>query len=1406
MNICLSCEGVTATTAQRCGHCGAFLLPLDSVHYPARRGEADAGNPVLGSVVDGKYRLEGVLGRGGLGTVFQAEHVGSLMKVAVKLLHPRFSERPEYQKALLPEARRAATVTNERCARLLDVGETADGGTFLAMELVEGDTLDTLVKRGALAPAHAVEILVQIAEALVAIHGAGLVHCDLAPRNVMVSQRGGTLVAKVLDFGIARSVSITAGERLEHGEFRGFANPAFSAPEQLAGDAVDPRADLYSLGALAWFLLTGEPPIVERDSSRAARRAVAGELESWPGVAGVPRRFQTLIQSCLRRDPDGRPPSAAVVRRELLAIGGARRPALARTALSVLAVSVVLAVMAFFEVQEPFLRSVSGSPLVLRDQLPRAVLHLRSEFLETVQLRFGGFDPARLRLDVARGGTVLLQRPLRPEVDDAGGTLTLSVAQPEWRSALTSLLDSSRQAPVDLAFVVPGRAPLGVLRLRLDDDAPTIAASLRDESATALTAATVVDWRAEDAIGCASARFLVEHTEGVVRELPVELESRELPSGELAIGGELEAVVDSVAALPGAAIRFEVTDLAGNVRSVEVASLPWTDVRAPFVTAVTGPAGETALASIGGTVRLRVELSAREPGCELVVRDLEGREMLRRKLGNERVHDLEIAPRIVPQPNGSDTPNGSGQSSALAFESGQYEFEVIDRFGNRGERRFVCTVRDRTLGVAFLGERPSFATVGEELVIAEGGAKAVLRCSPAFEVRAMSLTSLAAGVPESAVEFERRNDGLTALTFHAVPAGRYRLDVELEERDMPTASRVRETVALRVLPGVIELRVATPASRFLSGLEQAGVLERSGDGYREGAGWSIDAELLDYVRGTLWTGGGSVTLAPMALPTQPSPLGRLLPELLPLPGHNVLGISLVDVLGRPVRTLVGDHEPPQRIEQGRNVDVVAEFYWHNQPPEPIGEELLVEHGQGARLRLRLPLPYEAADAGALRLSLSENELVASTVETVADQAAIATFDLPFVVWRAAARISDLPRARYAEGLAHTIDAQVITPSGRYPLLLTLRTTRSTLRTVQLGELALLDGEFGGVLAEIRLVPVLAPDHPFAEPVPELAPSRTLFRPQAAVAVRNMRDLVLQDRELTTAEVRAIVAQGLARRGDIPVSRLVHTDDPLGAERLTPAQLLPAALQNDGNEAVPNALLAGIDFFQAYCCCRLLGVALAGDPELFRLPMGAELELAAFGDATQPACNGAAAHGEPVRMSAFRAAIRAFAAGRPLAVEDSWAAGDRVPGRFGAEIGGLDFGVREWVGDLPNVPEQRLLLEDWIADHEDHLTRVAGFASGAIVPPPGLADSLRTFGVVRGLALGESAGLLRSSGQRLDPRALEHVPASVPGVLRTEQLRRDGRDLLSTRPDPRLQRIGFRVAGTAALIARMRGLE
>ena len=139
---------------------------------------------------------------------------------------------------------------------------------------------------------------------------------------------------------------------------------------------------------------------------------------------------------------------------------------------------------------------------------------------------------------------------------------------------------------------------------------------------------------------------------------------------------------------------------------------------------------------------------------------------------------------------------------------------------------------------------------------------------------------------------------------------------------------------------------------------------------------------------------------------------------------------------------------------------------------------------------------------------------------------------------------------------------------------------------------------------------------------------------------------------------------------------------------------------------------------------MLGLVVAGDPDLFRLPLGCELELAAFGAVPPRACNGPAAAGKSVSILAFVAAEQAWQNGVAPTAADCLAARDAVATAFGVPILGLDFGVREWVGDLPHAAEAELLLSEWIGDYEVHLAKTAAFASGAMAPPRDLAAALR----------------------------------------------------------------------------------
>lgn len=1382
MKICLSCEGVTTTAAQRCGHCGARLLATDTVHYPDRRGETDSGNPLLGTVVDGKYRLQAVLGRGGLGTVFQAVHIGSLMRVAVKLLHPRFAERAEYRRALLPEARRAATVTHVRCARLLDVGEADDGAAYLAMELIEGDTLEVLVRNGRFPPSHAVDVLLQIAEALEAIHAAGLVHCDLSPRNVMVSVRNRALEVKVLDFGIARSVTIAAGDGLAKGELRGFGNPVFSAPEVLTGKDVDQRADLYSFGTLAWLLLTGQPPVDDSDPRRASLAIAAGELQPWPGVPGVPRRLLRLVQGCLAREPGERPASIADVRAELQLVRGVRRPVVQRVALVAAAVAAVVAVAPTMLVDQtpPFLQ-VWASALVLSERAPtpaEPVQELSSKRLATLGFHFGGFAPDRLRIDVARNGMHLLGAPLGPEADVAAGTLTLSTAQKPWRDLLVNLRECSDEGPLDVSFVVPGMAPLGSARLRLDDEPPHVEAHL-DPGQEVVTGATRLHWSAADNVGIAAAWLDLAWGDGATLTLPLAGKA-----GTFELGAAIAAARPSVVPFGPGQLTLNARDLAGNEQVGAAVRFAGSDVAAPRIVEVSGPLGEPFVPCQGGTARLRVRANEAEPGCRVVLSAADGvqvADLTLAEAGGWQVVEVEMAP---PRD---------------AMAAVPIEFVVVDPAGNRTLQEFRLSFRDRSLRLQFGGDDPGMRQIGRELVVASDGAVVTATCGEPYTIVQARLEAIGASAPVAATSQlswqalpER---GAVRIAFGAEPPGAYELQLQLQEGAADGGHRVPQRVPVRVLPPVIEVAVPAARSRFLPGVIDAGLLQRRGKQLVEGSGWRVPPDLAPYLRGTLWIGDRQ--LVPRPLPARDTPDGALLPAIEPVAGHNVLALDLRDVLDRPVRVVVGDRPAPQRDHEGRTLAVVADFWWHDALVETVGEELLVEYGQPALLRVRVPLPFTAVDANELLLDIASDEVAAANVTASEGDATVLTFELKSALWSVAAQLADRSREEYAKGIERTVKCSLMTPAGRSQLELHLRTTRSTLQPVTLADI----GDVPPALAGIRLVPVLGPTGPFAEPVPTEAPPRALFRPQVAVAVRNIPDLLLQDRELCCGQARALLDQLPRARALNEVREFVHADDPLQAARLLPGNLLPVKALS----AASDQPLTGIDFYQAYTLCRLLGFAVGDNPQLFRLPLGCELELAAFAGAQRPACNGVAAHGKGVAMAAFMAAAQALQRGRVATAAELLAAGDVVPSGMATPFLGLDFGVREWVFDLPHIggaPE--LLLREWLSDHQAHLVRAIAMAHGVSPVDPDPVGAMHALGVVRGLAFGELEGLIDATGARIDPATVTTVPAIVPGVLRTEQLLRTGRDLLSQQPDPRLAVIGCRVVGTPVLQAFLRG--
>jgi serine/threonine protein kinase, bacterial len=204
----------------------------------------------------GHYRIDGVLGKGGMSVMYKATDIRLGRKVALKVIAEHLTEDPEFRERFVDEARNTSAIDHANVVPLYDFGEV-DGLLFIAMRLVDGSDLASLVKDGPLTPDRALALLGQVAEALDNLHERGLVHLDVKPANVLVTSRESTAEhIYVADFGLTRRGA--TGHRTRGGDFLG--SPTYAAPEHLRGEPVDARTDAYSLACVLFACLSGRPP------------------------------------------------------------------------------------------------------------------------------------------------------------------------------------------------------------------------------------------------------------------------------------------------------------------------------------------------------------------------------------------------------------------------------------------------------------------------------------------------------------------------------------------------------------------------------------------------------------------------------------------------------------------------------------------------------------------------------------------------------------------------------------------------------------------------------------------------------------------------------------------------------------------------------------------------------------------------------------------------------------------------------------------------------------------------------------------------------------------------------------------------------------------------------------------
>ncbi|MBK7586651.1 MAG: protein kinase [Myxococcales bacterium] len=321
---CPSCEHGNTAEARYCSACGVRLgtASLDELEGPASKRATGFGtlsevrethstelpiaDPLIGTTVAGRYRIIELLGRGGMGVVYRVEHarIGKLM--ALKLLTGELGRDEEIVARFKREALMVSKLSHPNTVQVFDFG-VSDGLTYLAMEYLRGDDLGHLVrKHGPLDPDRCAKIIIQVCSSLGEAHGLGIVHRDLKPENIFIlSGHSESDVVKVLDFGLAKlRESPELGEVTSRGAIVG--TPYYMSPEQIRGEAADPRSDVYAIGALMHAVLTGQPvfdaPRPMGVLTKHLTDLPASPSSRFPELA-IPRGISGVIMRALEKDP-----------------------------------------------------------------------------------------------------------------------------------------------------------------------------------------------------------------------------------------------------------------------------------------------------------------------------------------------------------------------------------------------------------------------------------------------------------------------------------------------------------------------------------------------------------------------------------------------------------------------------------------------------------------------------------------------------------------------------------------------------------------------------------------------------------------------------------------------------------------------------------------------------------------------------------------------------------------------------------------------------------------------------------------------------------------------------------------------------------------------------------------------
>jgi len=269
-------------------------------------------DPLIGRVVNDRFRVVSMIARGGMGKVYRAEQAPLGREVALKVLNPNYSgdTDPEFHKRFFLEASTCSKLTHPNTVTIFDYGRTDDDIYYIAMELLEGRTLHRALRdEGPMEPARAMHVARQICRSLREAHALGVIHRDLKPANVYLMKHGDESdFVKVLDFGLVKDLDATGEDLTQTGLFMG--SPKYMSPEQIRGEKVDARADVYALGVILYEMLTGGVPF---DRPNSVNILMAHVHEAPPPMSDadrvVPPALEQIVLKALAKAPEDRFPS-----------------------------------------------------------------------------------------------------------------------------------------------------------------------------------------------------------------------------------------------------------------------------------------------------------------------------------------------------------------------------------------------------------------------------------------------------------------------------------------------------------------------------------------------------------------------------------------------------------------------------------------------------------------------------------------------------------------------------------------------------------------------------------------------------------------------------------------------------------------------------------------------------------------------------------------------------------------------------------------------------------------------------------------------------------------------------------------------------------------------------------------